>query len=487
MGRHVSGLIYTVRPRVVLKYLGQLLLAAAVLTLIPLAASIYFRDPSFTTRFAAVVAAQLLIGGACARIKAPTNVQTNEAMVIAALIFLISAGAMTYPMMAAELGLMDAIFEAVSGVTTTGLTTCAGLSMKPHSFLFARAWMQWYGGLGILVLSLAFFVEPGLAARRLSMTQYEEHDLLGGMKSHARLALIAYTALTIACIILVRICGVPTNAAITYGLAAISTGGFAPADDSLMPLGPTAQAVLIAFGLLGAISFVFYRRLIRGDRRVLREDRQATGLIAAWLLTSVLLSLALCKVEGNSWGDAWWHGMLNGASAQSTTGFSTLDVRTLSPASLAVLILSMLIGGSAGSTAGGLKVLRFLVLLRVVQMAILRAGATKHAVLVPRLGKRLLEPREISDALAMLGLLLGANALVWLVFLMYGFDPLSALFDVVSATGTVGLSTGVVSGEMPGLLKGLVCLNMLCGRLEFFPVIVLLRPRTWLGKKGASV
>ena len=136
----------------VFKYFGQLCLVLAALTLVPLVMSLVFGERTITLRYAIVVCGLGGLGFGTARLRAPPSVQSNEGMVLVALMFLFTPFVMCYPMMGAGLGFLDAFFEAISGVTTTGLSTKATLIGVPATFLFTRAWMQWYGGLGIVFL-----------------------------------------------------------------------------------------------------------------------------------------------------------------------------------------------------------------------------------------------------------------------------------------------------------------------------------------------
>jgi trk system potassium uptake protein TrkH len=146
----------------------------------------------------------------------------------------------------------------------------------------------------------------------------------------------------------------------------------------------------------------------------------------------------------------------------------------------------MTAGGSVGSTAGGIKLLRLLVILRVIQLLIRRAGLPPHAVAKPMLNGRTLETGETLQILAVPALFLLVVAVSLVPFMVYGYPALDALFEVVSATGTVGLSTGITSTDLPGTLKAVLAFDMLAGRLEFIALLVLLSPHTWFGRRYES-
>jgi trk system potassium uptake protein TrkH len=172
-----------------------------------------------------------------------------------------------------------------------------------------------------------------------------------------------------------------------------------------------------------------------------------------------------------------------GVSAQTTTGFSTMSITGMDAASKVVMIVSMLLGGSVGSSAGGFKLLRLLILLRLLQLMIRRTGMPPHAVAEPYLAGRKLESDDVLRALQLIILFIGLVVASWLPFVVMGYDPLDALFEVVSASGTVGLSSGITRPGLEPLLKGVLCFDMLAGRLEIIALLVVLYPRNWFGRR----
>jgi len=260
VAKQATELRYAVRWRVVFKYFGQLSLVLAALSLVPLVMSVIFAETHISLRYGIVIGGLAATGFVLARLRAPSRVQSNEGMVLVALMFLFTPLVMSYPMMGSGLGFVDAFFEAVSGVTTTGLSTTTTLVGVPQTFLFARAWMQWYGGLGIVVLSLALVMQPGLVAKGLAVAETDNDDLVGGTRAHARRALKVYGVLTAAGIIGAWALGVGFFDAVLYAFAAVSTGGFAPHDGSLATLGWPAQVWITLLCVAGAIPLALSHR-----------------------------------------------------------------------------------------------------------------------------------------------------------------------------------------------------------------------------------
>lgn len=472
-----------VRGAVVLKYSGQLALVLSAFTLVPTAATLLLGDTQLTPWYAGLALLFAGAGWGLARVPAPSDVHANEALVMPALSFVLVPIAYALPLVAAGTSPMDALFESVSGITTTGLSTLGSVAERPRSLLFIRAWQQWVGGLGIVVFALALFVAPGVAARRLGSESLSPEALLHSTGTHARRYLAVYLVLTALGIGVLLATGLGPFDAITHCLAAVSTGGFASHDESLAAFPHwLSRAAVIGVSLLGAISFTLYLpRDGWGIRRALR-DAELRGLVGLGLGVAALLLVFELAAGVRPPGELLRELPLVAFSAQTTAGFTSLPVSELAPASKLVLIGAMAVGGDLGSTAGGIKLLRLLVLVRVVQAAVRRRSLPPHAVFRITLRGRPVEDAEALAALSLALLFLGVIGLCWLPFVACGYPALDALFEVTSATGTVGLSTGITRPELEAPLKGVLCAAMWLGRLEVLPLLVLLLPATWRGR-----
>ena len=480
-----SVLVYAVRIRVVLKYCGQLALMLAIMTLVPLAFVLAEADWVRCWRYAILCTGLFLIGGLLARLRKPAFIQSNEALTVTAIIFVLSPLLMSWPMMDPGIPRIDALFEAVSAITTTGLSTLGSIEGRPHAFLFARAWMQWYGGLGIIVLSVALLMGHHTAARRLTDPVDSGETLATTARIHGRRTLLVYGLLTLLGMALVWPLSGNGFTALLHVLAAVSTGGFSNYDASLAGLSsrPAAVAVM-AVSFMGAVSLPLYWRVAhagwsKGLQNLL-ADIELRALFFACLLAGGILGWLALLHGANS---PWYQGFMMGISAQTTTGFTTQTVAGMDPASKVVMIISMLTGGSVGSSAGGIKLLRLLILLRLLQLMLRRTGLPPHAVVEPYLGGQRLETDEMIRALQLIFLFVIITVLSWVPFIVMGYDPLDALFEVASACGTVGLSSGIARPELEPLLKGVLCFDMLAGRVEIIALLIVLYPRNWFGRR----
>jgi trk system potassium uptake protein TrkH len=324
--------------------------------------------------------------------------------------------------------------------------------------------------------------QHGLAARKLVDASGTELQV-SSTRTRARRVLAVYVLLTLAGILLIWLAGLTPFDALAHALSAVSTGGFSTFDQSLGGMRPPLAPFAVVFvSFLGAVSLPLYFFAWRRGIGELLQDLELRTLAAVCLAGTLLLALWFWH-SGMPLAEALRQGSLLAVSAQTTAGFSAQPTTHLDAFSKGLLILSMAVGGSLGSTAGGVKLLRVLVLLRFIQMLLRRTAATEHAVMEVRLGGRRIQEADMIQALLILALFAAVVALSWLVFLAWGYPPLDALFEVVSASGTVGLSSGITSSALPALLKLVLCLDMLAGRLEIVALLVALYPVTWMGKK----
>ncbi len=475
-------LFFAVRPRLIGHYFGQFCLIIAGLNLVTLTVALLTAPWQMSLSHLLIIVILVLVWLTLRQIKVSADIQRNEAMVLVALAFLSVALIMTIPLLVAGTPFIDALFETTSAITTTGLSTLPGLDGQPLIYSFSRAWMQWYGGLGIVVFSLALVIRPGKSALRLASLD-EPEDLIGGTRVHARRVLEVYCLLTLAGIILWLLCGGSLRNAVLYTLSAVSTGGFAPTSGSFADLPHIRLAwVAILTATAGMIPLMLYHQLWRNGLRSLSSNIEIRLLCILLFGFTALMCWTLWK-HGYALSAALQHAALMVFSAQSTSGFSSLDVSSLDNTSKLLLTFAMGIGGGVGSTAGGIKLLRLLVLITLIRHLVHSLCVPANTVIEQQIGKRIIQPSEARDALMIILLFVVVILLSWLVFVAYGYAPLDALFEVVSATATAGLSTGIATQELPTVLKSVLCVDMFVGRLECVAWLIFFYHRTWIGRK----
>lgn len=415
MGEQAArALMRAARLSAIFATLGHLLVALGALSMVPATVSLLLAGPA-AVRLLVVSAIQLIGGLALVRLRRRTDVQWNEALAVTGMAFMIAPLAMVWPLMGAGIGWLDAWFEAVSGITTTGLTTVTHLAERPQDFLFLRAWIQWYGGLGIAVLSVALLMHHEAAGRRLLQTTGDSLTHTGS-REHAQRVFIVYIVLTLATVAATYASGVDTFSALLHGLAAVATGGFAPSDQNIAPLPGATVAVLSIACLAAAIRFPLYADRRKGAVKRFFTEPEVRALFAATSITALLLVFFSADLISL---DRIANALVLSISAQTDTGFSATDIAALPDASKLVLMVSMTIGGCTGSTAGGIKLIRLLVVLQLIRLALARTAVAEHSVLAARIDHRRIEPDIITGVLQLLSLWLLVLLLSWLVFLAH--------------------------------------------------------------------
>ncbi|MDX1696227.1 MAG: potassium transporter TrkG, partial [Ketobacteraceae bacterium] len=414
----------------------------------------------------------------------PRNLQSNEAMSIIALAFIISPFFSLITFTGSGLDFHDAMFEAISAITTTGLSTVVDPLQMSKTFQFARSWMQWYGGLGIIIFSLAFFMGHHSTARKFAESLASE-NLLTTARTYARRVFFVYSALTLCAIVVLALLSGDVLWSIVHALSAVSTGGFSNLQASLGGVDSHLLVVLVSLACLaGAIPLAIYFQATHGEWRKVLENHEIQLFVVLVVVVTVLLTVQIKPALGIGWHEALFHGFAMGASAQSTAGFSTLNINQLDSISHLTMIVSMFIGGNVGSTAGGVKILHLIIFLRLFQVAFQRATLPHHAVWENKLHNQPLGNEEIIKVLLLIIAFVFVIFFSWALFLWYDYPPVPALFEVVSAAMTVGLSSGITSAELEPVLKWVLCINMWLGRVEILAMLLLLYPRNWIGRKA---
>ncbi len=376
----------------------------------------------------------------------------------------------------------SAFFESLSGFSGTGLTMALRPDLLPKTLQWWRSLSEWIGGMGVIVVMITILAGPGISAATLYYAEARTEKIHPSVRSTVRTMwwiFGLYTALSALAFFAV---GMPIWEAVNHGMTGVATGGFSLWPESLGHYRSWSVELVAIFSMLaGAISFVVHYQLLRRGPSALWQDLQTRWLLWGVVLGTGVLGLVLSRTFPTN--AAFRVSAFQFVSALTCTGFQTVDLGRLSEGGKFLLTLAMVVGGAAGSTAGGLKMMRLAVLVRGVSWQIRRLVSPPDAVLPCRFGSECLPPeqayRKIGEAAALFFL--------WIAFLFLGAFLLSQfypagkftladfLFEVASAQGNVGLSVGITHPGMPTLAKLLLSFHMWLGRLEIIPVLILLR------------
>lgn len=336
------------------------------------------------------------------------------------------------------------------------------------------------GGIGVVVLTLTILPRPGMASFTLFRSEAREDKIHPSILSTIRSMWWIYVSFTIIGIVLLSIVGMPVWDSINHAMCAISTGGFAVHSKSIGAYNNIYLEIIITLlTIFGATAFIANHNLFKGRFRKFLSDVQLRTLIALIILG--VLSMALINLsfyQGNIW-ESMRHSFFQFASSQTTTGFSTINFSSWPMASKLIMSFAMIIGGAAGATCGGVKLIRFLTLLKEIKWNALKVISTPHRVIPYKMGDKPISAEEKSNIVNEAAIIsfLWVICLIITVFLFMELTPYSLqdiFFEVCSAQGNVGLSVGITNVAMDPVTKFILIVNMYIGRLEIIPVIMMI-------------
>lgn len=465
-------MIEEVKEEILSGLLGLLVIFGGILLLPVIPALIFGEFGSATTFLATGITVALFAFLARRNFRIRESYSRVSSIVIASVGWMLVSAIGAIPL-ALVLGFnpLDALFESMSGFTTTGMTLITNFEAVPLSILFWRSLMQWIGGVGIILLFTLILVGGGIGTWRLyHLEGREEKFTLSTISTIKRIWLI-YTVLTAICAIILVVFGMPPFDAVNTAMTALSTGGFLTKSSILYFGKPEIQIVLCVFMTMGAISFSLFYNILRFDYKNILRDVETKFLIGILLSCGVLVA-AFLLLAGFDPGYALLEGFFNTIAIMTTTGYSSVDLNAWPLASKSILILLMMIGGCSGSTAGGMKVWRFIVMYRAAKMEISKISLPPIAIKPIKIGGKALDESYAVRVGAFVFLYIFAILVQFIIMSTIIPDPLGALSLVASSQGNVGPAFYSVT-EVPIAGKALLIASMWFGRLELFPVLAL--------------
>ena len=401
------------------------------------------------------------------------------AAVLGALPYLLS-GALSHP--------VDAFFESMSGFTTTGSTVLRDIESVPKSILFWRNFTQWLGGIGIIVLFIAILPQMGVGARYMFRSEIPGTDKEGispRIKDTAITLLWIYITLTVVELLLLRAFGMTFFDASCHSFSTVATGGFSPRHGSVADFPSLSiHITIIVFMFLGGTNFSLFFFVVRGRLSALFKDPEWRVYVGILAVATAVLGWDLYRSSAIApAGAALHHALFQTLAINTTTGFITWDFDQWSPFAKFLLVCLMFTGGCAGSTSGGMKVMRILVVVKLGYQAVYY-WFRPHAVITPRIGGRAIREETSREVLGYVVLFMLLFVVGSLVMTALGLDLVSATTGVLAALANIGPAMGALGAvepyaDVPVLGKLLLAFYMLLGRLEIFTVMVLVVPAFW--------
>ncbi|MCG8017581.1 MAG: TrkH family potassium uptake protein [Candidatus Thiodiazotropha sp. 'RUGA'] len=477
---------------VVQRILGVLLMVFSLTMLPPLAISVWVDDGAligFTDAF--IVTLGLGVAFWAPVRNKHQDLRVRDGFLVVVMFWVVLGLTGSLPFMFAEsfnMSLTNAVFESVSGLTTTGATVIVGIDELPMSILYYRQQLQWLGGMGIIVLAVAVLPMLGIGGMQLYRAEtpgpVKDNKLTPRITETAKALWFIYLGLTLSCMLAYWLAGMEPFDALGHAFSTVAIGGFSTHDESIGYYDSTLiEMIAVVFMLLSGVNFALHFLAFR--RRSLKtyfEDSEFRGYITTLTIVIILVSVSLflMGVYG-TWSESITRGIFQAVSIGTTTGFTTADY-SLWPGFISILLLfSSFIGGCAGSTGGGIKVIRFLLLVKQGLREINRL-IHPNAEIPIRVGSKTIPWRIVDAVWGFFALYVASFGVMYLALASTGLDLMTSFSAVAASINNLGPGLGDVGAHYDSLnnpAKWILCFAMLLGRLEIFTLLVLLTPAFW--------
>ncbi len=479
------------RMAVTFRVLGVLLMLFSSTMIPPMVVSVLYQDQHLQP-FAAGFSIILLLGVV---FWFPTRhvhkeLRTRDGFVVTVLIWTVLCLASAIPLLLSEdpnLSVADAVFEAVSGLTTTGGTVITGIDQLPPSILWYRQQLHWLGGMGIIVLAVAVLPMLGIGGMQLYRAEapgpVKDTKLTPRITETAKALWYIYLSLTVACMLAYWAAGMNLFDAIGHAFSTVATGGFSTHDASIgFYNSPVITFITIVFMLLGAVSFsLHFLALHQRSLLVYFRDPEFLFFISTMALVSLVAVLILALTDTYNLPESLLKGIFEVVSIATTTGYTTADFSQWPLMLPFLLFLVTFMGGCAGSTGGGMKVMRVLLIFKQ-GLREMRRLIHPNAVVPVKLGRRPVPDRVLEAVWGFFSIYMFMFVLLLLVLLATGLDQVTAWTAVAACINNLGPGLGDVTyhfGEINDVAKWTLSFAMVLGRLEVFTVLILFTPEFW--------
>lgn len=420
------------------------------------------------------------------KLKISINTRQTYLIVAGSWIFMSLFGAIPLFATGAFPSVTDAVFESVSGFTTTGSTVCGHLETLPRSINLWRCITHWIGGMGIVTLTVALLPLLGVGGFQLikaETTGPEKGKITARITTTAKYLWIIYAGFTLAEALLLRLAGMDWLDAFSHAFSTLGTGGFSPKDSSIGWYNSAAiDTIITVFMFFAGINFSLFYYIIVRKFDDIRENSEFKAYIALVIFAILAVTFSLGGIY-NTFPQRLRYGAFHVVSLLSTTGFSTADFTLWSSAAQFFLFVLFFVGGCSGSTSGGVKVVRWVILFKQISNETKRM-LHPHGIFAIRLNNRVGRKDVVFNVTAFMTLYFFMVALTTLVGCIGQLDLFTAFTGALSMIGNVGPAAGILGpsgnfGVLPAFVKWWYCFAMLAGRLELYTMIMFFLPYYW--------
>ena len=373
--------------------------------------------------------------------------------------------------LATHIPVLDGVFESMSALTGTGITMFMDVEILPHSILFFRAFEQWVGGLGVVVMVIAVLTKPGSVSSKLYHSEAREDRIKPSIKATMQKTLEIYAIYTVAGVIMYLLAGMPVFDSICNTFHMVSTGGMSIKNANMgFYHDDIIYLISIVLMILGATSFLAHYKVIKTKGKSLFGDLQFKIIITVIALVTLMLYFVSNIVPIDL--------LFTVVSAMTTTGASVASPATMAgwpPFVIICLMCLMITGGSNGSTVGAIKLVRMITYFKGIYRHIREILSPEGRVVPVRLHGHNIPEKAIAQAGSYITLYMMFIMFTWALFCLFGYDPFKSLFAAMSLQGNNGLELGIINYTLDPILKVVSIFDMWTGRLEIYPVLITLR------------
>ena len=472
---------------IIFSVLGRLILLLGAMMFMPLGVALYYGESPypFSLSILFTISAGVLLS--LRYLPSDDEWELREGFAIVAFGWLFIALFGSLPFLYEGVSPLNAFFESMSGFTTTGATVLVDIESHSKSLLFWRSMTQWFGGMGIIMLFIAILPKLGIAGRQMFRAEApgpKEDQLKPRIRETAKILWAVYLVISIIELLALLLAGLSPYDAITHTFTTMACGGFSPYADSIAAFGnPLVEGIITLFMFVAGANFALHYRMLYTKKKSMIHDNEFRFYFAIIIVATILLSALLWRDMSMNVTMSFRYAVFQVISILTTTGFATNDFNLWSDSGKAVLLALMFIGGCAGSTAGGIKVVRVLLMLRYARRELFKAIHPKSVKPIKFNNK--IVPDNIMNAIisfvVIYFLILIASSGILAIL---GMDLISSITASIATLGNIGPGFNLIGpmanfDVVPPLGKLTLIANMWIGRLEIFTVIVMLTPEFW--------
>ncbi len=478
--------------KLIFRILGLLLMVFSVTLIPPIIIAAIYQDGGFY-EFIASLLGLLIVGTLLWYPSRNTHheLKIRDGFLIVVMFWLVLGFAGAIPLYFDTntfISVTDAVFESFSGLTTTGATVITGLDQLPHALLWYRQQLQWLGGMGIIVLAVAILPMLGIGGMQLYRAEtpgpVKDSKLAPRISETAKALWYIYLGLTISCAVAYWSTGMNWFDAFTHSFSTVAIGGFSTYDNSIGHFDSLqVEIVAMVFMFLAGINFALHFTAFRNKSTSPYRFDPEVKVYASLLLIGITITTLYLTLQNiyPTWQESLRYGAFQTISIATTTGFSSTDY-SIWPAFIPMMLLMMsFIGGSAGSTAGGMKVIRFVLLAKQGSREIKRL-LHPNALMPVKLNGKILPDKVMTAVWGFFSLYIVSFIFIWLLLMMLGLDQVTAFSAVAATINNLGPGLGEVAANYQSMsdpVKWVLTFTMLLGRLEIFTLLVLFTAAFW--------